>query len=721
MGIYGKLKKSVASVKTTGSRRSVPQDSEAAPTTSSYAPPTNAIADAEPTSTISPDEVAVMAAASVAESVAASEKFFDTPNNNTVPNAASGIRRIIGTGSDNSKEKALLSEENQDHEMAVEDAFSMNNSTIATDTLGMSGDGDIYSLHSNYLKDEIVEKKSLKETITERLTILCASLIAFWYSLIAFWYSLSKIVQVSLLAGASLGAVGVVALIAAGGRAPAFPAHINVAFVGNSYFYANDLPRFVENIAGGHISQDSCLRNSASILQIIMTGNGMWTKWATKKGMINGVKFNTSAGSTKYLYDMGACSVPQLLTGQDQMISKENALRSFVDDGENPCFQEDAYREYQQSFDLKIRGGWDFVVITDQSKAMSVDESRQDALLAFNYTYGPLLKKKHISPIIVQPHAYTSEGANSTGLSDLATFTALIMEGAQIYKKYLGRRTGWFSSAHIAPVGNAFMAVYEESQHDLYPKLFTNDGIHPSAYGTYLYGLVIYATMTGYMPKYNRVVIDDMDVSDLFFTARRLQASSADAGFPTKDEAAILYKIAKKVALRGYKPQALRGFQIEEDAADFLNDNEDNNNDYDGNYYNGAQQYQNYNAYTYMYANQNAGGGYYNDYYQDQNYGGGYGNNYQNNNDYNNGNNYQNNGGNNNGNYNGGYGNDDAAQQYYYGGNYGNNYQGNYENNNNNANANGNYNGNYGDNDDAGQQQNGDDQYQQYYYNDDGN
>jgi len=453
----------------------------------------------------------------------------------------------------------------------------------------------------------------------------------------------------------------------------------------------------------------------------------MWTKWATKKGMINGVKFNTSAGSTKYLYDMGACSVPQLLTGQDQMISKENALRSFVDDGQNPCFQEDAYREYQESFDLKVRGGWDFVVITDQSKAMAIDEYRQDALLAFNYTYGPLLKKKHISPIIVQPHAYTSEGANSTDLSDLATFTALIMEGAQIYKKYLGRRTGWFSSAHIAPVGNAFMAVYEESQHDLYPKLFTNDGIHPSAYGTYLYGLVIYATITGYMPKYNRVVIDDIDGSDLFFTARRLQASSSNAGFPTKDEAAILYKIAKKVSLRGYKPQALRGFQIEEDAADFLNDNEDNNNDYDGNYYNGAQQYQNYNVYNNMYANQNAGGGYYNDY----NYGGGYGNNYQNN-DYNNGNyqngnNYQNYGGNNNVYYNGGYGNDDAAQQqngnqydqqyeqYYYDGNYGNN---NNNNNNNNNDANGDYNGNYGNNDDVAQQQNGN---QQYYYNDDGN
>merc|ERR1711865_1227377 len=58
-------------------------------------------------------------------------------------------------------------------------------------------------------------------------------------------------------------------------------------------------------------------------------------------------------------------------------------------------------------------------------------------------------------------------------------------EGAQIYKKYLNRRTGWFSHARIAPVGNAFMSVFEESQYDIYPKLFMDDGIHPSAYGAY--------------------------------------------------------------------------------------------------------------------------------------------------------------------------------------------------------------------------------------------
>lgn len=380
-------------------------------------------------------------------------------------------------------------------------------------------------------------------------------------------------------------------------------------------------------------------------------------------------------------------------------------MGTFMNDGQNPCFQNEAYREYQESFGLKVRGGWDFVVITDQSKNMAIQENREQALTAFNYTYGPILKKKHISPIIVQPHAYSADGADSANINEITTYTALIMEGAKVYKKYLNKRTGWFSKAHIAPVGNAFMTVFEESQNELYPKLFMDDGIHPSAYGTFLYGTIIYATMTGYMPKYNRVVVDNMENSAIFATARRLQASSSAAGFPTKDEAAILYSIAKKVALRGYKPRALRGFKVESGASDVSEENgddEDFNNAYEGDYDDGQQYYENnYNAYN-GYQNGDYQGNYQN---QQQQYNGGYG--------------YNNN------QYNGGYGENNAAQQYYdgyqqYNGGYGNNnnnqydggygdnnnqYNGEYGNNNNNQ-----YNGGYGNNN----QNNG---QQQYYYN----
>jgi hypothetical protein len=521
------------------------------------------------------------------------------------------VKTTGSDGSEDSKKKALLADEE----------------TGSEDGLLKPASGD----------------KPLKEKVMEHLTVMWAAILG--------CCGLPKILAMSLAAGAGIGVITYLA--ATRGHAPMYPAHVSAAFVGNSYFYVNDLPRFVEKIAaGGNVYQDSCLHNSASILEIIMTGNGMWSKWATKNAMIGGVKFETSQGKTEYLYDMGACSVPQLLTGHDKTVTTADQLGSFVDDGENPCFQEDAYLEYQESL---TRKGWDFVVITDQAKRMCFDDTRHEALAAFNYTYGPILKKNKISPIIVQPHSYQSSGANATGLSDLPTFTALTMEGAIIYKKYLNQRIGFFNGAHVAPVGNAFLAVWEADK-SLYKKLFLDDGIHPSAHGTFLYGTVIYATMMGYMPRYKDVVVDNMEET-LFGTARRLQASSSKAGFPDKEEAAILFSIAKKVALGGYKPKSLRGFKPEVNADEFIAE-EVSSNYYDGEYnvavYSG---YQNYNPYY-----QDGGNNGYNDYYVDY-----YGNNANGNNGY-----YANNG------YNNGY---NAAANYYQAAN--NGYNNGYNNGNN--------------------------------------
>lgn len=469
------------------------------------------------------------------------------------------------------------------------------------------------------------ENKSKIDEIKEKLSDHTT---AFWATFLGLWFSLSKTTQVAAAAGAAVGSIAVIALVAAGGHTPALPAHINVAFVGNSYFYVNDLPRTIEQMGNGHITQDSVIRNNASILQIIMGGNGMWNTWATTKAMANGVEFEDSQGETKYLYDMGACSVPQLLTGHDDAITYKNNAGTFNNDYQNPCFQQEAYREYQES---TKRTKWDFVVITDQSKRMAFEDTRESALMAFDYTYGPILKKYHISPVIVQPHAYSS---SSSGLDDLTTFTALVMEGANYYKNYLNRRVGFFAHAIVAPVGNAYLAVYEESPSDLWPKLFLDDGIHPSAHGTFLYGLVIYATMTGHMPKYKHVVVEDMENSDIFGSARRLQATGTQAGFPTKDEADVLYKIAKKVALSGYKPKSMRSFKTSTADSSFLR-SDGSNNVYSGGNGNG-QQYNQYNdnADNANYNNDDANADYYQENdgeyqnYNNGNYDGSYGGDY---------------------------------------------------------------------------------------------
>lgn len=531
--------------------------------------------------------------AAVAEAEEAEGAYVAPPEREAPPAPASTPAMteepVVATPSDDSKEAALLSTDPE------------------------NGDADVHKPEQEQTK---VQK--MLSNMEQHATVAAATCM-----------SLPLAYKVALAVG---GAVGILTLglVLGGGGAPVFPTNVNVAFVGNSYFYVNDLPRFMESMSNGHIFQDSCLHNSASILEIIMTGNGMWNKWATSEAMIGGVKFEHD-GKVDYLYDMGACSVPQLLTGHDKLVTSGDALGAFVNDGENPCFQSDGYLQYQESFDY--RGNWDFVVITDQAKRMCLDETRAEALAAFNYTYGPILSKKRIAPVIVQPHAYISQSASDAGLSDIPTFTALVREGAYVYKKYLNQKLGWFTKAVVAPVGDAFLAVWEDDQ-DMYKKLFLDDGIHPSAFGTYLYGTVIYATIMGYMPKKRHAIMDNME-EVLFGTARRLQASSSQAGFPTKDDAAYLYKIAKKVS-KGYKPKSLNGVNTESAAESYLASTVSSSN-YNGDYT--VDAYSGSSSYDYMYnqyGDDNANGnnqqyqGYngYNDYYQDQSYayGGDYGN-----------------------------------------------------------------------------------------------
>lgn len=489
------------------------------------------------------------------------------------------------------------------------------------------GDADL-TVRTDYYKAG--GEQTFLQNLEERVTVATAGFVSFFTALPLT----HKVAAVA----------GVAAVLLTVGILASKPRNVSVAFVGNSYFYVNDLPRFMESMSHGHIYQDSVLHNSASVLEIIMTGNGMWNKWATSEAMIGGVRYVRQDGEVDYLYDMGACSVTQLLTGHDELVSSGNQLGTFINDGENPCFQSDGYLEHEESFDYKKK--WDFVVITDQAKRMAYDETRQDALTAFNYTYGPILKKRGIAPVIVQPHSYISSSNNgdgsSTGFSDLATFTANVREGAYVYKKYLNQRLGRFTHARVAPVGDAFLAVYENDA-AMHQKLFLDDGIHPSAYGTFLYGTVIYATIMGHMPKKRDVVVDDIE-GTLFKTARRLQASSSSVGFPTKKELSYLYKIAKKVS-KGYKPKGIKGINTEKEAEEYISSSV-SDSEYEGeatyDYMysedgNNNEQYQGYNGYNDYYqegnnANGDDNGQYGYDYetaaqdYENQEYNGNYGN-----------------------------------------------------------------------------------------------
>jgi hypothetical protein len=353
----------------------------------------------------------------------------------------------------------------------------------------------------------------------------------------------------------ALWAAGTVALIATIMLATPAPMirDAKVAFIGNSYFFVNDLPRLMEAVTGGHISQDSCLHGSGSLLNILKTGNGMYYKWQSENAMKGGTEWVNSNNAKTYLYDYGACSVPQLLTGKDDLLSYQNQYGHYASDGTNPCLVDNNYLDWENS--RKSTPHWDFVIMVDQSKRMAFDDAREEALMAFNYTYGPLLRRKSAVPILVQPHAFWSEQVNMTGLTDVPTFTSLIKEGALVYQNFLNQKLGR-RKTRIAPVGNAFLTVYEEDR-TLWSKLFLDDGIHPSTYGTYLYSMVIHASMYKAMPPKRRVVNKKVDL--LFAKARKVHSSD----YPTKDEARTLWKIARKVAIYGHKPKSMKKLNVD--------------------------------------------------------------------------------------------------------------------------------------------------------------
>jgi hypothetical protein len=145
---------------------------------------------------------------------------------------------------------------------------------------------------------------------------------------------------------------------------------INVAFVGNSMMYVNDLPRFMQEITGNSsqgeylLHQNSCLHGATNFKTILEKGNGMLEKWNTDNAYIgNG------------LYDFGMCTVRQLLLGNDDnLVSPWKSNGIYTNDGMNPCFHSRAYFDYLN--DTAEIPKWDFCVLNDQTTFPAKEERR---------------------------------------------------------------------------------------------------------------------------------------------------------------------------------------------------------------------------------------------------------------------------------------------------------------------------------------------------------
>jgi hypothetical protein len=165
---------------------------------------------------------------------------------------------------------------------------------------------------------------------------------------------------------------------------------VRVAMIGNSIMYYNDLPRLLEAMSGGTITQDSCLHGDASIQSHLIYGNGMATKWNTGQARMWDVDEKEAAEKEYYaniaydddasidqakIYDYGACTVEQLLLGVDdrlvEFFEKGGARRRTKQQQE---FQWENRRQELQQHSIRNLANDDAVAAGDDASDASAND-----------------------------------------------------------------------------------------------------------------------------------------------------------------------------------------------------------------------------------------------------------------------------------------------------------------------------------------------------------
>jgi hypothetical protein len=317
---------------------------------------------------------------------------------------------------------------------------------------------------------------------------------------------------------------------------------ISVAFIGDGMQYVNDLPRFMETLSEGNITQNSCFRRGSSLKSVTLHGNGMSPYWNTSAAHINGTN----------VYDFGACTVKQLLLGRDDHL-QELALKGYYKHNPligNPCLDYPEYNDYLNNYYAQNKKPkWDFVVLNDNSRNPERATRRAKGLEALRDLYVPWFLKTGAIPVFLDTHAY-----HLTPTTDIPTFTSITYEGYEQYAAVFEALLPPAQKPRIAPVGIVFLTVWEEDQ-SLWRMLFETDGIHLTPLGTFLQGCVIHYTLLGRLPAKKDVLRDNM--SDLWWNARAMEHSgTAKDPFPSKADAEYVYNIVERVVKNKHLPNA---------------------------------------------------------------------------------------------------------------------------------------------------------------------
>lgn len=342
-------------------------------------------------------------------------------------------------------------------------------------------------------------------------------------------------------------------------------------------FYFNDFPRYLEEISQKKVTQNSCLHGGASLPSILIEGNSMYPEFKTEAAIIG------QDASGNDIYDYGACTVPQLLVGWDerlhdpgyaQPINEINATHKNL----NPCREDPAYLQYA----IDAYGGispkhkkhgsksakWDFILMNDNTRNPGRAKTRAHTLQTLERFYTPWFLETGSTPVFLWTQAYSTEASvDLKGLEDVANFTSLTRVGYQAYVDLLNLHLPESQRPRIAPVGLAYLMVYEEN-YSLWKTLFHSDHLHASPSGTFLQGCIVYYTLFGKMPN-RKWLLDrsDDEIPLLWRRARMMQhAWEPPNPFPTKETAIYLYDVSERIMKKGHIPKSFIDYQNGESA-----------------------------------------------------------------------------------------------------------------------------------------------------------
>jgi len=250
----------------------------------------------------------------------------------------------------------------------------------------------------------------------------------------------------------------------------------------------------------------------------------------------------------------------------------------------DPYYGNDDYYSYYSNGDedrhnlYPTAPKWHYVIINDNTRSAAQAHSRKDALSILENQYLLWFQETGSVPILMMTYAYDTPYRDMTGMIDIPTFTSLTYEGYRQYAELLSQRLPENQQPRIAPVGLAFLTVWEEAYDFWNTKLFHVDRIHASPHGTYLQGCVVYCTIYGKLPPRKTAILK---LESLWNDARRMgPVKHRRLPLPTREEALYLYHIAERVCLHNHVPKAFIYYENGESTNYIPEDDTYKNNDF---------------------------------------------------------------------------------------------------------------------------------------------